>query len=401
MNKMISLKNASDFEAKVVKAKKAIKNELTDDAVELRKSLIDMLDELTETEVMVDEKMLADKVVELIRAYNEDGKNDVPAAVANALASKFSSMMSKMPKAEGMTAKVKNEIAGAILKANGKQEAIDAAQAIAVKNGIENLEFNDVVDFAIVDRWGESNELFNALHKTKFSKFFYTDQDVLDAGANVWEKGQNGEKEIQNLLLNGKSMNTQYIYKRQQVALEDLDSIEEAGESSNFLRWLNDELDRQIVNYIVANLFTGNLNNIEGLNIGAPFATTLSGALNVVNARAAADAVKNPYGKEKWAIMSATQLSTLAAFKFSDTSDTIFHTKEEVAGMIGVDKIYVTDLVGNKMFVMLPDGYWIKEKNAISVSYPQYQNNVINYQKERNIAGAIHDLKSVAVLEIQ
>ena len=49
--------------------------------------------------------------------------------------------------------------------------------------------------------------------------------------------------------------------------------------------------------------------------------------------------------------------------------------------------------------VMLPDGYWYNEKNAISVAYPKYEENVMNYQKERNIGGAIHDLFSTAVLK--
>jgi hypothetical protein len=63
--------------------------------------------------------------------------------------------------------------------------------------------------------------------------------------------------------------------------------------------------------------------------------------------------------------------------------------------MLGVDEIYVTSLA-TVPIVFLPDGYWVKEKNAISVTYPTWEFNVQNYQKERNLGGGIHDLKSVA-----
>ena len=35
-------------------------------------------------------------------------------------------------------------------------------------------------------------------------------------------------------------------------------------------------------------------------------------------------------------------------------------------------------------------------KAAMQVSYPKYEMNAMNYQRERNIGGAIHGLKTVA-----
>jgi hypothetical protein len=68
-----------------------------------------------------------------------------------------------------------------------------------------------------------------------------------------------------------------------------------------------------------------------------------------------------------------------------------------------VDEIYTTDIIDAVNgsiwgLVFIPAGYWVKEKNTISVVYPTYEKNVLNYQKERNIGGAIHDLYSSAVL---
>ena len=63
--------------------------------------------------------------------------------------------------------------------------------------------------------------------------------------------------------------------------------------------------------------------------------------------------------------------------------------------MLGVDRIYVTDkAIGVVCFI--PEEYWVKEKNAMQVSYPRYENNVMNYQRERNLGAAVHGLKSVA-----
>jgi hypothetical protein len=98
--------NVKDFEAlqgKIRNAKKQIKNELTDDAAELKASLVAMLDELENAEVEIDEAELASRIREAIDAYNRDDKNEVPAAVANALAEKFKALKNSMPKSEKLT----------------------------------------------------------------------------------------------------------------------------------------------------------------------------------------------------------------------------------------------------------------------------------------------------------
>ena len=63
--------------------------------------------------------------------------------------------------------------------------------------------------------------------------------------------------------------------------------------------------------------------------------------------------------------------------------------------MMGVDRIYVTDKA-TAVVCFIPSEYWWKEKKALQVVYPKYENNVMNYQRERNIGAAVHGLKSVA-----
>jgi hypothetical protein len=246
------------------------------------------------------------------------------------------------------------------------------------------------------------------LKKVNFSKFFYTAQDFNDADvvAHGWDKTSENEKLIQQLTVNGKRIDTQYIYKRQQIAFEDLDDIEESGSTATFLRWLDEELDRQIVNAIVAVMlgdtthFT-DITTIEplvGTGVTDVFRTAVTvtnpAAITFAEARSIADAVIAGRGA-KWMVMSQTQLTALAKFKYASGGDDVFRSKEEVAAMLGVERIYVTDKATG-VVCFIPSEYWVKEKNAMQVSYPKYEFNVMNYQRERNIGGAVHGLKSVA-----
>ena len=405
---LVTVKDFATLQSKIANAKKQIKNELTEDAAELRRSLLELLDELDNAQVEVDEAELASRVREMIDAYNREDSNEVPAAVANAIAAKFKALQDSMPKSDKMTPAVKNQVAAAILRSKGREAISDAVNAVMVKNGITGLTFNDVIDFAINDNWGDSDELFAALKKVRFSKFFYTSDDFNDSDlvAHGWDKTSEDEKVIQQLTVNGKTISTQYIYKRQQIAFEDLDDIEESGSTATFLRWLDEELDRQIVNSIVAVMlgdtthFT-DITTIESLlGTGATdvFRTAVTvtdaTAITFSEARAIADAVRTGIGA-KWMVMTQAQLTALAKFKYASGGDDIFRSKEEVAAMLGVDRIYVTDKA-TAVVCFVPSEYWVKEKNAMQVSYPRYENNVMNYQRERNIGGAVHGLKTVA-----
>ena len=405
---LVTVKDFTTLQSKIANAKKQIKNELTEDAAELRRSLLELLDELDNAQVEVDEEELASRVREMIDAYNREDSNEVPAAVANAIAAKFKALQDSMPKSEKMTPAIKNQVAAAILRSKGREAVEDAVNAVMVKNGISGLSFNDVIDFAIADNWGDSDELFAALKKVRFSKFFYESQEFNDPDvvAHGWDKTSETEKVIQQLTVNGKKIETDYIYKRQQFAFSDLDEIEESGETATFLRWVEEELDRQIVNSIVA-VILGNTTDFTDittfeslLGTGATdvFRTAVTvtdaTAITFAEARAIADAVRTGIGA-KWMVMTQAQLTALAKFKYASGGDDIYRSKEDVAAMLGVDRIYVTDKA-TAVVCFVPSEYWWKEKKALQVVYPKYENNVMNYQRERNAGGAVHGLKTVA-----
>ena len=405
---LVTVKDFTTLQSKIANAKKQIKNELTEDAAELRRSLLELLDELDNAQVEIDEAELASRVREMIDAYNREDSNEVPAAVANAIAAKFKALQDSMPKSDKMTTAIKNQVAAAILRSKGREAISDAVNAVMVKNGITGLTFNDVIDFAIVDNWGDSDELFAALKKVRFSKFFYDSQEFNDPDvvAHGWDKTSETEKAIQQLTVNGKKIETDYIYKRQQFAFSDLDEIEESGETATFLRWVEEELDRQIINSIVA-VILGNTTDFTDittfeslLGTGATdvFRTAVTvtdaTAITFAEARAIADAVRTGIGA-KWMVMTQAQLTALAKFKYASGGDDIYRSKEDVAAMLSVDRIYVTDKA-TAVVCFVPSEYWWKEKKALQVVYPKYENNVMNYQRERNAGGVIHGLKTVA-----
>lgn len=396
--------------------KRRVANAFSEKGQEAADAIRALIDELESAEVEVDETALAEKIQEVLANAEPNSKTEE--AIANAIAKRMQAITDTVG-AKNLSAAVKNQISAAILRAASKEEVKNAVNAVLVKNDVTGLTFEDVVDYAVVESWGDLNPIFKQLHKTFFTKFFYNGQDVKTAKllAKQWDKTGDTEKKIQEIAVTGKQILTKYIYKRQRAAQEDLDEIEKAGGLTNFLRFINEELDRMIVNTIVMAILIGdNVNELADRvttfeTIGSKSQSDLftkvlnpeGDTVTLKDFRRACDAVKNPNGKRKIAILATSMLSQISEFKYSGTGTIMYRSTDEVAKQLGVDEVILCDLLdpeeGIYGIVMLPDGYWYNEKNAISVAYPKYEENVMNYQKERNIGGAIHDLFSTAVLK--
>ena len=411
--RFIKVTNAVKAMDKIEKLKK-LKNTLSEDGQTLLDEITEAMNALLEDpEVEYDVDAIKDEILKIVNKNDE-----VPEAVANAIAEKFVKLQNAMPASEKLTPAIKNEIAKAILN-NKAADIKDAVKAVCVKNEITGLSFNDVIDFAVADNFGDENPLFKQLYKTPITKFFYTEADYANAAqfAKQWDKSSETEKAIQQLEVTGKQIATKYIYKRQRVAQEDLDLIAEAGAETTFLRWINEELDRQIVNLIVMAILVGDFVNTGsdvvtsfetiGTKAATDAFTTVANPLGAApvlkDFRLLADKVANPYGYKKVLVTSQSELTAISEFVYASGGDTTYLDKAVIAGQIGVDEIYVTDLIdatrdGIHGIVLIPEAYWVKERNTIAVTYPTYERNEVNYQKERNIGGAIHDLKSTAVL---
>ena len=420
MGKKIKVKNVTI----PAQTRQKFANSLSSDASKELKAAMDaLMNDLETSDVEIDESAFAEQVIELAKTYLADPNSEVPAAVANAIALKIKAVQDSIAKtngAEKLPEKVKNSIVKAILTGKANKESIkDSVDKILVENSVTGLTFNETIDFAITTKWEDLNPLFTKLHKTFISKFFYS-TDEMNAAAVIakrWDKNSVTEKAIQALTTTPKTITTEYAYARQKMNQSDLDEIIEAGQESVFLNWINTELDMHLVNTIIMAVLVGDTINEAGKRI-TTFETigtkTVTDAFTIVSGPAVAlqptvtdvrkmcDKVYNPMGKDKILVIDQSTLTNLSAYKYAAGGDTYYKSLEEMAGQFGVNSIYVTDVLKNldglHAVCLIPDGYWYKEKKYISLSWPTYEFNQLNFMKERNIGGKVHDLLSTAIL---
>lgn len=410
--RMVYLKEFVNLQA----IRRRVANAFSEKGQEAADAIRALIDELEGAEVEIDETMLAEKINEVLAGAEPNSKTEE--AIANAIAKRMTAIQNGIKKE--IDVKIKNQICAAVLRCSGKEEVKNAVNAVLVKNDITGLTFEDAVDYTIVESWGDLNPLFKQLHKTFYTKFHYNEDELKTASilAKQWDKTKKTEKDIQELAAEGKRISTKYIYKRQRVSQEDLDDIELAGETTNFLRFINEELDRQIVNTIVMAILIGDTVNTAsnrvttfesiGTKTTSDVFTTVvnpatAGSVTLTDCRNAADTINNPDSKRVVAVLRRSVLTEVSSFIYGQGGTTDYRSRQEIADKMGVDEIIESDLLDDASgdilgIFLIPDGYWYKEKNALSVAFPKYEENTMNYMKERNVGGAIHDLYSTAVL---
>lgn len=392
----------------------AIKNSFSPEGQQAADAIVEAINAMgaEETEYSVDE--LEAKVNELIEAAK--GFSEEQQEIVENMIKLQMKNITNVAKAN-VSKEVKNQIIAAIMDgAKSGAELRDNIHAIAIKNGISGLTFEDVIDYDIQDKFGAENWLYDRLHKTEFNKFFYTQADMQTATAIAkgWLKTNEGQKAIQELTVSGKKLDPQYVYKIQQMAAEDLARIRKAGKENSIIGYITNELRRVVVNTIVMAILVGdNVNSGTAKvtsfeSIGAKNSTdaftivaNLAGANpTVAEVRGLADQLHNPFGHEKVAVMNAATKTLLAGFTYAAGGDQYFRGEAELAGQLGVDAIYTTNLVPDGgVIVFIPEEYWVLEDDEIEVSYPKYEENRVNWQYERLTAGAVHGLASSAVLK--
>lgn len=394
------------------KVQKKIKNAFSEEGKEMAEALIEFIRSLDDREEEVSPEELYGLVQEYVEAKVDER---VAEEVANTITKRFGELQKSIK--NELSVKVKNSIAHAVLT-NSKENVENAVNKVLVENGVTGLTFSEVIDFAIVDKWGSSNWFFDQLKKVPFTKFFYTEQDLDSASviAKGWKKTNEYEKKVQDLVVRGKSIATDYVYKRLDIAMSDLDEINLASGGATFLRWVNEELDRQIANGIAKAILVGDSVNVEndkiytfetiGSKMATDFFTTVlnpeNGDVTLGDLRRMRSAIHNPNGYPVTLCISRGVLDEVAKFVYAQGGTEDYRSLDELKAKIGVEEIFVTDLIpaeGAVQAVMLiAEEYWVKEKNAISVAYPVWDKNKQMYQKERNIGGGIHGAKSTAVL---
>lgn len=418
--------------ADCLKQAREIRDTLTGTAREFADAVVGALEalEADEQEHTVEEVIAEfDRLKEQVNKTEAETREDVANRIQK-LENKIAGMQGGwQDKKNVLTKKVANEVAKAILNANGKDGIAESVAKVLKRNSIEGITAAEIVDWSIELKLEDLNPLWRQFHKTMRNTWYYNANDFLAAFETVaHQQNEHGTvKEVQSFVVNKKQIVTDYVYKMQQVAFKDLDDIEEAGGLQDFLQMISNELYQIIVDTIVQYILTGMTVNDTSSEIttfesvqaaGSIFVTTvlnsdqylaafltdlgydtgdMAALLQNANALLAAirytsDQVWNPRSKHKVALMSGAMLTKISAYRYSENGDLLFRSKEDVAAQIGADEIITSDLMGDKVTIMLPDGYWVKEVKSLEVAYPIYEKNVRNFQKEINAGGAFHDI---------
>ena len=406
---------------------RAIANELNDDAKA-------KLEEIAAAIVALGEEADNDGKEEIKArlAQLQADLDKVQAETAEEVANRIQKLRDEMTKSASVkdvrdkfTPEVRKAIANAILDARyGVKNTMAAIEAVCksndiavrTKNSVSGLTFAEIIDYALQLEQENNDEIFDALYKTKRTKFFYGEIDPTNPNnsAKQWAKNSETQKLEQELALNGKSISTAYIYKLQSLANEDLDDAREAGQEGELLKDIREELTRAVKGLAVRAIFVGDTYNPSGSRvtvfetIGVKTTTdlfttvvnpTTPNTVTLKDLRAAAAAVKT---EKKWAVVTSATKLDLAEYINGNGATPRFLTDAELAEQIGVDKVIDKDFIGEETglhaVIFDPNEYWVKEKNVIDTPFPEYRDNRQGYIYEINMGGAIHGLKSTAVL---
>ena len=405
---------------------KQITNTLTGDAREYADAVVGALEQL---EADAEEHDI-DEIVERLTALAEEAKRaaeEKAAETEQAVAEKIQKLQNMVAAiknstsaniADKFTMEVRNAIAMAVKNSHSERDLQDNIEAVLKKNDITGLSYTGAIDYAIALKQEDNDELYAEMAQSPFGQFFVAELDPENASniAKQWPGlGEHvTEKDIQELAVEGKTINTKEIYKRQRVANATLDDAEDAGQLAELEAKVAEELKRGVQGLVVRAALIGDTVNAAGKRVSTfetigtktssdLFTTVIAPAgatPDLIDLRKASMAVKYDY---KIAVMTAETKLALINRKYSSGATPILLSDEELAAQIGVDKVYTRDFIGNveglHAIVFNPREYWVRVKKERAITYPQWEKNVANFQYELNCGGAIHGLESSAIVK--
>ena len=142
--KLFEIRNGVNFKS----LRRQIENSLNEKGGELKSALLSLLDELENSEVEYDEEAMKEQVLAIFA-----GAEEVPEAVQNSITKIVADRVAEIRNSIGvnvkdqLTAKIKNQIAAAVLKAPNKMEVENAVNKVLIENQVSGLAFGDVIDY--------------------------------------------------------------------------------------------------------------------------------------------------------------------------------------------------------------------------------------------------------------
>lgn len=311
------------------------------------------------------------------------------------------------------------------------KEHVKTQNTIIVDNGSEIAFMPTMVKGKIQDAWDREAGWLKRLKTTNFKNYIVRFNPALDRlgdanRAHGWRPGCT--KEEQELTLVAKTLMPQMIYKIQSI---DAD-MAFGDEDGSVLDYVLDELTRQIIFELKIAILTGDdrdagcgkIDGIEPIYNDADqtdtvFTTYVSTSNTLADNVWSGDAngsflidelhnlvtkVKKYSGDQVTLFVSDTIISNLARVAASDTATPMYIDDEQLARMLRVDNIEVTDIL-NEMGVyaiaLVDRGYVLNLPNGFNPTLTRqidiYKNTEI-FREELRAQGMIEGLQSTAVL---
>ena len=393
-----------------------IKNALTGDAKDFADAVLAAFQSMQDDDKEHGVEELTAKVEEIAGEYVS--KQDVENKIAEVRES-----ILRMVRANGageqskLTPEIAKQVANSILRSRSHAEAMSALDGVIAKNDLTGITYQGLVDYTLNIKQEDADEVFDALSVTPFTKWFYGELDEKNAEqvAKQWDKSkQKGiEKDLQKLALNGKSIECKEVYKMQRIANSDLNAAEEAGQQVQLLASVSGELRKAIKSAAVRAILIG-----DKVNSGNKQITSFE-TIGTKKATDVFTTVLNPEGAEvtlvdllrtvkavkterKWLFITSALEVKLRKMLYAAGGTATIIGLEDMAKMIGVERVinkdYLADEEGLHAIVMSPDEYRVKIRKTNEVPFPEWKENAQYLLAEMDMAGAIHGIKSTAVL---
>lgn len=395
-----------------------IKNALTGDAKDFADAVLEAFQSFADDneEHGIDE--LTEKVKEIESTFvsNSDVENKI-AEVRESIMQVVRGGADGVKVENKISGKVIEQVANAILRSRSHSEAINAIEGVMTKNDITGLTYQQMVDYVLNIKQDDADDVFDALSVTPFAKWFYGELNESNAEqvAKQWDKAsQKGvTKDLQTLALQGKSIECKEVYKMQRIANSDLNAAEEAGQQTQLLASAVAELRKSVKAAAVRAMLIGDKVNSGNKQITSfetigtkketnAFTTVLHPEGAEVTLVDLLRTVKEVKAERKWLFITSALEVQLRKMVYAAGGTATIIGLEDMAKMLGVERVinkdYLADETGLHAIVMSPDEYRVKIRKTVEMPFPEYKENAMYLLYEMDMAGAIHGLKSTAVL---
>ena len=394
-----------------------IKNALTGDAKDFADAVLEAFQSFADDEAEHGIDELTKKVEEIAGTFVSNSD------VENKIAEVRESIMQVVRGGAGaktenkISGKVVEQVANAILRSRSHSEAINAIEGVMTKNDITGLSYQQLVDYVLNIKQDDADEVFDALNVTPFAKWFYGELNESNAEqvAKQWDKAsQKGvTKDLQTLALQGKSIECKEVYKMQRIANSDLNAAEEAGQQTQLLASAVAELRKSVKAAAVRAMLIGDKVNSGNKQITSfetigtkkvtdAFTTVLNPEGAEVTLVDLLRTVKEVKSDRKWLFITSALEVQLRKMVYGNGGTATIIGLEDMAKMLGVERVinkgYLANETGLHAIVMSPDEYRVKIRKTLEIPFPEYKENAMYLLYEMDMAGAIHGIKSTAVL---